>query len=103
MYLLMFESSYKQLGWWYGISYTTINRFTGELRRFYVSYRNDRPIILGGPGYIVEVDETVCSRRGIIKNHTTQSDEVRDTVKIVGAIDNTPGINLSSNVYRTEV
>ncbi|KAG0438212.1 hypothetical protein DMUE_3230 [Dictyocoela muelleri] len=43
-----------------------------------------------GLGYSVEVDETVLSRRGIIRNPTIQSDEVRDTVWRLGAIENTP-------------
>ncbi|EPR78319.1 hypothetical protein SLOPH_2703 [Spraguea lophii 42_110] len=40
-------------------------------------------------GVILEVDETVISRRGIIINPTTLSDEVADMVWILGVVDQT--------------
>ncbi|KCZ73746.1 hypothetical protein H311_05295, partial [Anncaliia algerae PRA109] len=43
----------------------------------------------GGIKVIVECDETVLSRRGIIRNPTSMDSNRRDTVWILGVIDNT--------------
>jgi hypothetical protein len=50
---------------------------------------NRRPTLIGGLGVVVECDETVLSRRGIIREPTTTDDTTRGTVWIVGVIDHT--------------
>ena len=93
LYLLLSGSTYQQLEWWYGFSSASIARAKTALRNLYTRYINDRPVFIGGIGVVVEVDETVLSRRGVISNPTSLSDEQKDTVWIVGCIDNTPQRN----------
>lgn len=93
VYLLLSDASYRQLNWWYGFANTTISSCKQKLREIYKKYVDDRPVYLGGPGLVVEVDETVLSRRGVIRSPTSTSDTTADTVWIVGAIDNTPSKN----------
>ena len=45
---------------------------------------------MGGKGIIVEADETVLCRRGVINNPTSTNDNIAYTVWILGVIDNTP-------------
>lgn len=87
IYLLFSGATYKQLKWWCGISNTTIFAIKTKLRECYNNYISRRPISIGGPGVLVEVDETVLSRRGVISNPTTLQDEIADTVWVLGAID----------------
>lgn len=93
LYLLLSGVTYKQLEWWYGFSSATILRAKTALRKCYARYIQDRPVVLGGIGVTVEIDETVLSRRGIIRSPTSTSDQTADTVWIGGAIDNTPQRN----------
>ncbi|KAG0441833.1 hypothetical protein DMUE_0763 [Dictyocoela muelleri] len=48
-----------------------------------------RPVLLGGPGVIVEVDESVICRKGIIRSPTCIDDETPETTWILGGIENT--------------
>lgn len=41
---------------------------------------------IGGPGRTIQVDETACNRRRLIYNPTTQAQEIRGTVWVIGAI-----------------
>ncbi|KAG0432106.1 hypothetical protein DMUE_5519 [Dictyocoela muelleri] len=50
-------------------------------------------ILLGGIGRSVEADETVISRRGVIRNPTNIDDSIKDTIWIFGAIDDSPEKN----------
>lgn len=50
-------------------------------------YIRIRPCFIGGLGIILEVDETVLSRRGVIDNPTCYTDELADIIWILGAID----------------
>lgn len=93
MYLLLIGCSYKQLSWAYGVSNATTIKIKSKLRSLYRLYIDDRPIILGGQEIIIEVDETVISRRGLIISPTSTSDTRTDTVWILGAIENTPSRN----------
>ena len=93
VYLLLSDASYKQLYWWYGFANTTISSCKQRLREIYKKYVEDRPVYLGGLGVVVEADETVLSRRGVIRSPTSTSDTTADTIWIVGAIDSTPSKN----------
>ena len=48
---------------------------------------DENAISLGGINRIVEADETVISRRGIIRSPTSLDDSVLDTIWILGAVD----------------
>ncbi|KAG0419816.1 hypothetical protein DMUE_6361, partial [Dictyocoela muelleri] len=50
---------------------------------------NQNNMFLGGLGTIVEADETVLSRRGIIRNPTSYDDQAQDAIWILGLIDHT--------------
>ncbi|KAF0991304.1 hypothetical protein HZS_1137 [Henneguya salminicola] len=52
-----------------------------------------RPVFIGGLNVIVEADETVLSRRGIIRESTSADDSTPGTVWIVGLIDHSPEKN----------
>lgn len=93
LYMIFTGCSYKQLNWYFGVADTTIVRFKKTIRELYKKYLNDRPVLVGGIGVTVEIDETVISRRGTISNPTSTSDNVPDTAWIIGAIDNTPARN----------
>lgn len=87
IYLLMIDINYRQLHLLLGFSNTTINYYKKKLREYYKRYMDVHPVSLGGPNCIVEVDETVISRRGIIRNPSSTDDNMRDTVWIIGGID----------------
>ncbi|KAG0439059.1 hypothetical protein DMUE_2694 [Dictyocoela muelleri] len=53
----------------------------------YKIYSNRRPIILGGLNTKLQADETVLSRRGIIRCPTKTDDETPGTIWILGVID----------------
>ncbi|KAG0422598.1 hypothetical protein DMUE_6197, partial [Dictyocoela muelleri] len=86
IYLIISGVSYKQIYLYHGISTTTISGIKKKIRNCYEKYLEKRPICLGGLNVIVEADETVLSRRGIIRNPTSTDDEMIDTVWILGAI-----------------
>ncbi|KAG0438105.1 hypothetical protein DMUE_3302 [Dictyocoela muelleri] len=65
----------------------TIMNIKRKLRSQYAKYIHTHPVFLGGPGKILQIDETVISRRGIIMNPTTHLDEIADTVWILGIIE----------------
>ncbi|KAG0421007.1 hypothetical protein DMUE_6317, partial [Dictyocoela muelleri] len=87
IYLLLNDSNYRQIKNYYGVSNGTISSIKNKLKICYDLYCNERQIFLGGLDRIVEADETVLSRRGIIKCPTATDDEKKDTIWIFGAID----------------
>ncbi|KAG0434099.1 hypothetical protein DMUE_5301, partial [Dictyocoela muelleri] len=87
IYLLLARTSYKQLFWDHGISEATIRQIKKRLIHCYYKYSSERPVYLGEPSEIVEIDETVLCRRGIIRYPTTADDELKDTIWILGAIE----------------
>lgn len=89
IYLLLADSNYHQLFLYHGLSSATIASIKRKLLSCYLRFLEERPVVLGGDNIIVEVDETVLSRRGIIRNPTSYDENMQDTVWIVGAIDNT--------------
>lgn len=58
------------------------------LRWAFKSYNRGSSAILGGPGVMVECDESVLYTRQTIRCPTSADDEILDTVWILGAIDN---------------
>ena len=89
IYLLLSNASYKQIKWWYGYGEATIARVKQNLRVAYHKYLEEHPVYLGGLKIKVEADETVLSRRGVITCLTSLEDDVRDTVWILGVIEET--------------
>jgi hypothetical protein len=73
----------------YDFSDNTILSAKQILQRLCAKYLSESSIYLGGFGIPIEVNETVFSRRGVIRNPTSLNDEIRDTMWIGGAIDNT--------------
>ena len=52
-------------------------------------------MLIGDIGKVVESDESILSRHGIIMNPTSAHDKVKDTIWILGCIDN----NLERNFF----
>jgi hypothetical protein len=88
IHLLFLDSSYNLIFQLVGVSSATIAKAKSSLRSYY-QYKNSRNMLIGGPGVEVEVevDETVLCRRGIIRNPTSNEDEVADTVWILGIVE----------------
>ncbi|KAG0430327.1 hypothetical protein DMUE_5676 [Dictyocoela muelleri] len=93
VYLLMADVNYSQLNLFYGLSNATIMKLKYDLREAYKVYIEKHPIYLGGLRTVCEIDETVLSRRQIIRDPTSTDDDYLDTIWIVGAIDNSPEKN----------
>ncbi|KCZ82049.1 hypothetical protein H312_00531 [Anncaliia algerae PRA339] len=70
------------------VSDPTIAKIKKILRNAFKTYSQNKFIVLGGIKLIVECDETVLSRRGIIRNPTSVDSNRRDTVWVLNAIDN---------------
>lgn len=72
------------------------------LRRLYEMEVRQRGQI-GGDGVVFQVDETAVCRRGIIRNPTSRADEIRDTVWLIGIIqeDNPENLRLEVLPNRT--
>ncbi|KAG0437747.1 hypothetical protein DMUE_3510 [Dictyocoela muelleri] len=87
IYLILNNSTYKQINIYHGIADTTINNIKKRMRKCFEAYCTKRPVFIGGLGKTVEADETVLSRRGIIRYPTSTDDDVKDTVWILGVID----------------
>lgn len=87
IYFLMSNCNYWQLYIWKGVTNETIFRLKKKLRIAYRMYMDANPVFLGGPQVVLEVDETVLSRRGTIVNPTSTSDNYIDTVWILGVVD----------------
>ncbi|KAG0427910.1 hypothetical protein DMUE_5864, partial [Dictyocoela muelleri] len=58
-----------------------------KMRKCYELYSSKIPIFLGGLDKVVEADETVICRKGVIRYPTSADDEPRDTVWIFLALD----------------
>lgn len=87
IYLILSDVNYAQLYLFYGFSDCTIAKLKKKLTIAYGRFLERRPVLLGGLGCPVQVDETVLSRRGIIRSPTSTDDNTRDTVWIIGAVD----------------
>ena len=87
LFWLMCSATYWQISIWSNVTDQTINKIRKKLRWAYVIYMNRHPVVLGGPDIIVQADESVLSRRGIISNPSSTSDDTPSTVWILGAVD----------------
>ena len=65
------------------ISGTTIAKYKSLHLVNLKEYVEKRPVVVGGCGIIVEVDEGVLSHKGNIRN-PAGSDDTRDTIWILG-------------------
>lgn len=72
---------------WHGVADSTTASLKKKLLNCYTRYQTERPVFLGGLNRVVEIDESVLSRRGVISNPTSTSDTTPDTVWILGGID----------------
>lgn len=63
------------------------------LQKKYKTFLEKRKFLLGGPNCIVQCDESVMCRRGTIKCPSTADDNIKDTVWILGCIDNSDNKN----------
>jgi hypothetical protein len=86
IYLLLYNEVYSSMHSYHGLSSATISSFKKKLIKCYESYMFVRPITLGGDDLVGELDETVLSRRGIVRSPTTQDDIILDTVWILEAL-----------------
>lgn len=84
IYCLMQDFSYLQMRNCFFIADSTISRYKKLLINCYRQYCEARPVIIGGENVVVEVDETVLSRRGVIRSPTGMDDSIRDTVWVLG-------------------
>ncbi|KAG0420433.1 hypothetical protein EQH57_0144 [Dictyocoela roeselum] len=75
------------------MSNETVFNARKKLWEIFQKINSGNKIFLGGIGRCVEADETVISRRGVIRNPTKMDDEVKDTIWIFGAIDDSPNKN----------
>ncbi|KAG0440662.1 hypothetical protein DMUE_1572 [Dictyocoela muelleri] len=89
IYLILSGANYKQLFWYHGVSDSTIASIKKKLSICYKDFCHTIPVFLGGEGRITEVDDTVISRRGIIRYPTSTDDDTKETIWILGAIDST--------------
>ncbi|KAG0438537.1 hypothetical protein DMUE_3026, partial [Dictyocoela muelleri] len=74
-------------------SKSLISAVKSKLRTCYKRYSDSKNLFLGEPGYIVEVDESVICRKGIIRNPKSTDDDKTETIWILGGIDNTDSRN----------
>ncbi|KAG0441006.1 hypothetical protein DMUE_1364 [Dictyocoela muelleri] len=87
-YCLLINLSYSQISCFVcNISNATIASVRQRLRVIFITINARHHILLGGLNSIVQVEETVISRRGIIRNPSYIDDETPDTIWILGAID----------------
>lgn len=89
IYLILLDVDYKQIYLLHGFSSATISKLKKAILKCCKKYMNKRPILIGGLGVVVEADETVLSRRGVIREPTSTDDSLAGTVWIVGVIDHT--------------
>lgn len=85
IYFLLHDESYKNMSHYLNLSDSTIARIKKKLCVIFQQYLNTHPVYLGGLNTIVEVDETVLSRKGIIRSPTSNEDYTISTVWILGA------------------
>lgn len=86
VYWLLSSASYWQINIWSGVTDQTINNIKRKLRIIYGKYISAHPVFLGGMGVVVEVDESVLSRRGVISNPTSTLDNAPLTIWILGLL-----------------
>jgi hypothetical protein len=87
--MVLINVDYQQQFLSHGLSSATIAKIKKKILESCKIYMERRPILIGGLGVIVEADETVLSRRGIIREPTSTDDALGGTVWIVGLIDRT--------------
>lgn len=92
-FLILIDLNYKQLYFSHGISSATVSKIKKQFQFACEKFMERRPVLLGGPNVVVEADETVLSRRGIIRSPTSTDDNQRETVWIVGLVDLTNSKN----------
>ena len=94
-YKLLTGHTYAQIERDVNVSLKTITVIRKRLRHIMSIYMGNKNMLIGGIGKVIECDESVLSRRGIIMNPTSAHDKVKDTIWILGCIDN----NLERNFF----
>lgn len=90
---LLTNHSYNQIVQDVPSSFTTFTKVRKQLKRVMVIFLESNRTIVGGENIIVQCDESVICRRGLIRTPTSTDDAFKDTVWILGCIDNTPERN----------
>lgn len=93
VFKLMIGGKYNEVTTEVSVSEKTLVNIRKVLRKIYKIYIDKRKVVLGGMGFTVQCDESVICRRGIVKCPSAIEDNVKDTVWILGCIDNTPSKN----------
>ncbi len=86
IYLLLNDINYKTLYLYHGVADATI----ASLKKAFELFQNlylEQTLYLGNPNVILEVDETVLLRRGIVRSPTGYDDTILDTVWILGVVE----------------
>jgi hypothetical protein len=86
IFCILCRNSYFMIKARLGVSSSTIAAAKKKLRTIYKEFMRRR-LIIGGPGKIVQADESVICRRGKIRNPTSEDDSRPDTVWILGIVD----------------
>lgn len=89
IYKLLLGSKYADIKLDVKISVSTLVSIKSKLRTVISGYNKSKCTLLGGPGIVVQCDETVICRRGIIKCPSHADDNTKDTVWILGCIEDT--------------
>lgn len=99
IYLLMACSTYRQLFLFNWITDSTINNIINRLNNCFAVYLNQHTVYLGGIGVTVQVDQTVISRRGLIRTPSNTGDNTADIIWILGGVDLITQQKKNSYVY----
>lgn len=89
IFKLLTSVPYKEITRDILVSKTSLSSIRKKLARVFELISNEQNQLLGGVGVVVECDETVLCRRGIIQYPTTTDDNTADTTWILGCIENT--------------
>ncbi|KCZ78983.1 hypothetical protein H312_03634 [Anncaliia algerae PRA339] len=86
IYGILIDLTYYQIKNFIHASDAIITKSKKLLRNAFKKSSEDKFIPLDGNKIIVECDETVISRRGIIRNPTSTDDKLRDKIWILGPL-----------------
>lgn len=87
IYKIMSSHRYLDIMRDYNISKATVWSIKKKIERAYDTYIDNHPVYLGGPGCIVQVDESCICRRRKFLCPSSEEDDIKDTVWVIGAVD----------------
>ncbi|KAG0438110.1 hypothetical protein DMUE_3297 [Dictyocoela muelleri] len=80
IYNLMAGTSYDQTKLFLGISKNTISMIKNVFAKFIKILWKEKKTLIGGPGIIVEIYESVICKKGIIRYPTSTDDNIKDSI-----------------------